>query len=100
MSYIEFLNCNEFKKDFEEFMICDITNESRFSEVDFEYPTEDFDEELIQFFVSCDVQITEIHNYPISYEVVINDEIIEYFDIQFMFIELIEKIYGYNSKEF
>jgi hypothetical protein len=98
MTYNNLLTCQKFTQDFIEWNYCDITGINDYDEEDFHCSiTKEFTLELTKFFKTLDVNIVEIHNHPISYEVSHGDDKYEFWCTKTMFTEIIEIIYGITT---
>lgn len=97
MMYSFLLDCAKFKNDFLNFCYDETLCMQEFDESDFEFFDEDLFNKLLEFFKKeFNVKITTIHNYPLSYIVNFESKSYEFFDDFTMFIEIIEKLYGYE----
>ncbi|BBI90424.1 hypothetical protein HYO65_gp032 [Tenacibaculum phage PTm1] len=99
MKYIKFLECEDFAHDFEMFCYCDVTMIKTFDQDDFHQPCEELIDTLVEFFIkSCDINITTVFNYPLSYIVNFGDKQVEYYNTQTMFTDLLFFVYGHTTK--
>lgn len=97
MNYTKFLECQSFQHDFKNFCYDPITEMSTYDELDFWLVDDHLIEQLIKFFKTLGVHISEVFNYPKSYIMQYNDYKYEYFCPYDMIIEILEILYDYTE---